>query len=86
MPTISRYYGVVIRMYFDDHPPKHFHAYYGEHAAKIAIETLEVIEGQLPRRALAMVLEWSELHRDELRANWRLADLHRPLNPIEPLE
>ena len=52
MPTLSIFFGIVIRMYYDDHPPPHFHAIYGEHEAKIGIETLELIEGKLPRRAL----------------------------------
>ena len=56
MPTISQFYGITIRMYFDDHPPPHFHAYYGEEAAKIDIETLHVREGKLRRRPLALVL------------------------------
>jgi hypothetical protein len=73
-------------MYYDDHPPPHFHAYYGEYAAKITIESLELTEGQLPRRALALVLEWTAEHRDELRENWQLADQHQPLNAIAPLE
>jgi hypothetical protein len=73
-------------MYFDDHPPPHFHVYYGDFAAKINIETLELGEGQLPRRALALVLEWAAAHRDELRDNWQLADQHQPLNAIDPLE
>ena len=84
--TISRFFGITIRMYFDDHPPSHFHAYYGEHNAKISIESLELTEGKLPRRVLALVLEWAAEHRDELRENWILADQHLPLNPIEPLE
>lgn len=86
MPTISRFFGVIIRMYYDDHPPSHFHAYYGEHSAKISIETLEQIEGKLPRRALALILEWAADHREELRENWELADRHLPLNAIEPLD
>ena len=73
-------------MYYDDHPPPHFHAYYGEFAAKITIESLELPEGQLPRRALALVLEWAAEHRDELRESWQLADQHEPLNAIAPLE
>ena len=73
-------------MYYDDHPPPHFHAYYGEYAAKITIESSELPEGQLPRRALALVLEWAAGHRDELRENWQLADQHEPLNAIAPLE
>ncbi|HEX3995829.1 MAG TPA: DUF4160 domain-containing protein [Acetobacteraceae bacterium] len=67
MPTLSIFFGIVIRMYYDDHPPPHFHAVYGDHEAKIGIETLELIEGKLPRRALGLVLDWAELHRQELR-------------------
>ena len=66
MPTLSIFFGIVIRMYYDDHPPPHFHAIYGAHEAKIGIETLELIEGKLPRRALGLVLDWAELHRQEL--------------------
>ncbi|MBV8808029.1 MAG: DUF4160 domain-containing protein [Acidobacteriaceae bacterium] len=86
MPTLSIFFGIVIRMYFDDHPPPHFHAIYGEDEVKIAIETLKVIEGGLPRRALALVLDWAELHRQELRDNWVRAQEHEPLRPIQPLE
>ena len=73
-------------MYYDDHPPPHFHAIYGEYEAKIAIETMEVIEGKLPRRALGLVLDWAELHKEELRDNWNKGQEHRPLSPIQPLE
>ena len=73
-------------MYYDDHAPPHFHAYYGEHAAIIEIASLQVREGRLPRRALAMVLEWAAEHREELMSNWRLAEAHRPLGNIQPLE
>ena len=66
-------------MYYDDHPPPHFHAIYGEHEAKIAIETMEVIEGKLPRRALGLVLDWAELHKGELRDNWNKGQEHSPL-------
>ena len=58
MPTLSIFFGIVIRMYYDDHPPPHFHAIYGEHEAKIGIETMEIIEGKLPRRALGLILDW----------------------------
>ena len=57
MPTISEFFGIVIRMYYDDHPPPHFHAHYGEFDALIVIETLEVLSGEIPGRALAMVRE-----------------------------
>ena len=86
MPTLSTFFGISIRMYYDDHAPSHFHAYYGEHEAKVSIETLEIIAGKLPRRALAMVVEWAMLHRDELRADWERAASHEPMLPILPLE
>ncbi|MFP5488229.1 MAG: DUF4160 domain-containing protein [Acidimicrobiia bacterium] len=63
MPRISVFYGIIIAMYFDDHPA-HFHAKYGEHEAQVAIATGEVLRGELPRRARALVEEWAELHRD----------------------
>ena len=86
MPTISQFYGITIRMYFDDHPPPHFHVYYGSDAAKIDIDTLQLHEGKLRRRTLALVLEWAVEHRRELLENWRLAEAHQPLMPIAPLE
>lgn len=73
-------------MYYDEHAPPHFHAYYGEHAAQVAIDTLEVLEGRLPRRALTLVVEWALAHRPELRANWERAERHEALSAIEPLE
>lgn len=85
MPTLSVFFGIVIRMYYDDHGPPHFHAYYGEYEAVLSIETMEVLRGKLPRRALAMVLEWATEHRDALREDWLRAEQHRPLLPIEPL-
>lgn len=58
MPTISQFYGIIIRMFFEEHAPPHFHAQYGEHKAAINILTLELEDGKLPRRALNLVLEW----------------------------
>lgn len=72
-------------MYYDDHAPPHFHAYYGSDVAVIAVDTLEVMEGWLPKRATALVLEWAQEHRVELREDWRLAEAHQVLNPIAPL-
>ncbi len=86
MPTISEFFGILIRMYYDDHNPPHFHVFYGEYEAQVSIDTLEVIKGKLPKRALALVLEWAAEHRNELREDWRLAELHQPLDKIEPLE
>jgi len=86
MPTISRFFGIVIGMFYDDHISPHFHVKYAEHSAKVSIDTLEITEGRLPRRVLALVLEWAALHRDELRQNWQQARAGMPLNDIEPLE
>lgn len=86
MPTISEFFGIVIRMYYDDHGSPHFHAHYGGYAAIIEIETLRFKEGRLPRRAQSMVLEWAVEHRDELMNDWGLAKAHQPLNKITPLE
>jgi len=66
MPTISSFYGILIRMFFNDHPPPHFHARYGEFEATIEITTLNILEGTLPGRALKLVQEWAIIHREEL--------------------
>jgi hypothetical protein len=86
MLQISRFFGIIIKMYYNDHYPPHFHAEYNEHVAEIAIDTLEIIEGNLPRRVLSLVLEWAVLHRSELRQNWQRARNHEPVQPIKPLE
>jgi hypothetical protein len=85
MPEISRFLGIVIRMYYRDHPPAHFHAEYGEYEISVEIET-GVVQGRFPRRALSAVLDWYNLHRDELAHNWELVVAEQPPNPIEPLE
>jgi hypothetical protein len=66
MPTISAFYGILIRMFFNDHPPPHFHARYGEFEATVDLGTLELVRGELPHRALNLVQEWATIHRDEL--------------------
>lgn len=86
MPRISQFFGIVIAMYFNDHSPPHFHALYAEHEASIAIDTLRVIEGALPRRALSMVLEWAVEHREERGDDWDRARRGEPLRQIAPLE
>jgi hypothetical protein len=86
MPRISEFFGIVIAMYYADHAPPHFHARYGEHEALVAINSLEILEGLLPRRVHALVLEWAASHRTELAANWIRASLGEPLAPIPPLE
>ena len=85
MPRIASFYGIVIAMYFDDHPPPHFHAKYGEHHAQVAIATGEILSGSLPRRALTLVREWTELRRSELMLDWQRAERQEPLVTIDPL-
>ena len=85
MPEICRFYGIVIKMYFDDHNPPHFHAEYAEHEALIDVKTLTVFSGQLPSRALNLVTEWASLHKKELLADWAKAKSLDPLEKIEPL-
>jgi Domain of unknown function (DUF4160) len=85
MPRISAFYGIVITMYWRDHNPPHFHATYGEFSAKVEIESGQVFEGDLPRRARRFVSEWADLHRTELERNWELARSRQALATIDPL-
>ena len=73
-------------MFLADHPPPHFHAVYQEHDAKINIDTLEIIEGYLPRRQLNLVRRWAQLHQNDLRANWALVEQRGKLHNIRPWE
>jgi Domain of unknown function (DUF4160) len=89
MPTISIFFSLKIMMFWNDHAPPHFHAAYVGQTddAIINIFPLEVVQqGSLKRRALGLILDWAELHRDELLANWELARQGQPLNQIAPLE
>jgi hypothetical protein len=86
MPEISRFLGIVIRMYFLDHVPPHFHARYGRKKAQIAIDPARLRNGQLPPRVLALVLEWAKLHQGELLANWQRLQAGEPPHRIAPLE
>ena len=86
MPEISRFLGIIIAMYYNDHSPPHFHAKYQGFEVLIAIDTGEIVEGRLPPRALGLVQEWRELHQSELGENWRLARQRKPLKRIAPLE
>jgi len=85
MPEISRFYGIVITLYFNDHNPPHFHVRYAEHLAEVDMQTLEIISGYLPKRAYALVVEWATEHREELMKNWNLAQNQENLNKIKPL-
>ena len=85
MPEICRFYGIVIKMYFADHVPPHFHAEYAEHEARIAIESLTVLSGTLPPRAMGLVAEWSVQHQQELLALWERAKRHDTIGRLAPL-
>ncbi len=86
MPEVSRFYGIIIRFYYRDHPPKHFHALYGEHEALIEVETGAIYRGWLPQTAYELVDKWRLIHLRELREDWELARQQLPLQPIAPLE
>lgn len=85
MPRISRFRGISVAMYYNDHAPPHFHVKYAEHEATIEIDSLLYLEGKLPRRIYRLALEWAVQHRPELHTNWELARQGAPLNPIQPL-
>ncbi len=86
MPEISRVYGIIIKMYFLDHNPPHFHAEYQGMVAEFNIHTLEIIVGNLPARAKSLVIEWASAHKEELIANWQKARIPEPLITIAPLD
>ena len=86
MPTISRFYGILIQMFFDDKHGPHFHAVYAEYKASIEIGSGKIIAGKLPRHARHLVLEWAKTHQSELLENWERARREEPLKPIAPLE
>jgi len=85
MPEVSRFYGIVIRVFYDDHNPPHFHAEYGEYEVLVSINTLAILSGGLPARALGMVAEWASLRQQELRAAWDRASKLQPPGRIAPL-
>jgi hypothetical protein len=85
LPEISRFLGIVIRMYYLEHAPPHFHARYGDHEVSVEIASRRVV-GDFPRRALRHVLESLDIHRFELLEDWKLAAARLPLRQIPPLE
>jgi len=85
VPRICAFYGIVIEMYYGDHPPPHFYARYGGDAAKIQIASGDLIAGWLPGRALRLVQEWTDEHRRELEDNWDRTVRHERPQPIDPL-
>jgi hypothetical protein len=85
MPEISRFLGIVIGIFPREHPPPHFHAVYGEHQITVDIHD-GLVHGDFPKRALRLVFEWLDLHREELLADWELVQSGRPAKRIAPLE
>jgi hypothetical protein len=85
MPELSRFYGIVIKMHFNDHLPPHFHAEYGEDELAVGISPITEVAGKLPRRAAGLVMEWAALHQSELADAWRRAQANLPLPKIDPL-
>ena len=85
MPEISRFYGIVVRMYFEEHPPPHFHAYYAGQEALIDFRRVSLYAGRLPPRALGLVMEWTALHQEELDRLWDAARQQQALWSVDPL-
>ena len=86
VPEICRFFGIVVTMYYDDHSPPHFHAKYGTSRVVIGLSDFTVLRGELPPRALGLVMEWAVQHRAELVDNWTMARSKQPLKSIAPLE
>lgn len=86
MPTISVFYGILIKMYWDEHAPPHFHAEYSGAEAVVNIQTLDFVKGKLPRGAAMLVKEWAMQHRNELMEDWNLCEKLQTPNKIAPLE
>ncbi len=85
MPEISRFYGITIYVFYNEHEPPHFHVQYGEHEALITIDTLTVIAGRLPPRALGLAMEWASIHQKDLRKVWLQSLNQQRLDKIAPL-
>jgi hypothetical protein len=85
MPTISRFYGIEIQMYFNDHAPPHCHVRYSEYKATVGIAELTILTGDLPPTAKRLALEWAAAHQSELLEDWRLCQSKKQPLPIEPL-
>lgn len=86
MPEISRFLGIIVAMFYNDHAPPHFHARYNEHKIEIAIDSLNILAGSFPPKALGLLMEWAASHQDELMEDWELARRHAELKRIAPLE
>ena len=86
MPEISRFFGIIVAMFYNVHAPPHFHVRYGEQKAIIGIAPIQLLEGKLKPRTLGLVIEWASLHQAELIEDWDLARTMQPLKNIDPLE
>jgi hypothetical protein len=86
MPEISRFYGIIISLFYAEHNPPHFHARYGNKKVAINIKTLEILEGNLSPRTLGLVIEWAALHKDELLKEWNITKKNLPPKKIKPLD
>jgi len=86
MPEISRFLGIIITMYYNDHPPPHFHVRYNKQKAIIDLNNLSILQGKLSPRVLGLVVEWATLHQTELIENWERARNQQPINKIKPLK
>ena len=86
MPVISRFFGIVIALYWNDHAPAHFHAKYEGQEAAVDIKSGKILQGALSRRAAKLVEDWRRLHMKELMQDWNLAKQRKPLRVIAPLE
>ncbi|MBI4675882.1 MAG: DUF4160 domain-containing protein [Chloroflexi bacterium] len=85
MPEVSRFFGIIVRMYYDEHLPPHFHAIYSGEEAQVSIDPILILEGSLPSRANSMVFEWAALHQRELRENWNRMRQDQAPRKIPPL-
>lgn len=85
MPEISRFYGIVVRLFFGEHVPPHFHAEYGEDEVVVRIDNLAALAGRLPPRAMGLLIEWATIHQDELFEQWEHVRLHETPGKIAPL-
>ena len=85
MPELCRFYGIIIRMYNDDHEPPHFHAYYNEFSAQICINDFSILGGSLPPKAMGLIYEWTMENKNELLKKWELAKRNKPTGKIKPL-
>ena len=86
MPEICRFLGIIVKMFYDDHNPPHFHAEYGNDLALVDIQSLSIFSGRLPPRVTGLVIEWATLHQKELLMDWERARGHQELHAIAPLE